>query len=99
MKTIPFTQYLLPYGEKKQITIDLPDECWDKFLELKAAGCEMTAEVLRTGECSFCIACPSVEGDFDCTVTTNGPGVAEAILKMILDFKIEEFNAWKVEME
>lgn len=95
MKPIPFTQFYQPYGEQRPTTIDLDDDCYDKYLEITKCGCRLTSEVLSTGVCSFCIECPELEEDFEITLVQNGPQVPGAIMKMLREFTTEKFEEWK----
>lgn len=94
MKTIPFTQYVRPNGRQEQVTIDLPDDCFTKYEELRAAGLRLTAEVLSTGHASFCIEDREL-GDFAITLCPNGEKVPETIATMIRSFDRAAFDAWK----
>lgn len=96
MKSIPFTQYLLPKGTRKPVEIEVSDLSAAKFSEAERLGCSMTCERLTTGEISLCIAHEA--GDFDCLVVPEGPGVPEAVETMLLRFTPEAFNAWHMEM-
>jgi hypothetical protein len=96
MKQIPFTQFLMPNGEQRTISIPLEDDCFEKYKEISACGCRLTAEMLRTGECSFCIEHP--DGDFDCRICPNGPQVPILVTEMIRDFTKEKFDNWLMKL-
>ena len=96
MKTIPFTQFLRPNGRRKPVTLDVSDEAAARFYEAEKLGCRMTVEELTTGEASLCVE--HEDGDVDCVVVPNGPGVREAVEAMLLRFSLESFNAWHKEM-
>lgn len=51
--SIPFTQWLLPDGRPRRVTIDRAPEVEAKAREMMAVGLSLEAEVLRTGEVPF----------------------------------------------
>lgn len=98
MIEVPFIQFHLPDGRQSKTTIKLDDTVSTKLEEIKNAGCRLTAEILTTGVCSFCIEKPEI-GDFDMELSPNGPGVKEAVTKMILRFSPKDFQVWEMKME
>lgn len=50
MFSIPFTQYRIPDGTKRSISIERPQNIYDKAMEIISAGYWFEAEELRTGE-------------------------------------------------
>jgi isoaspartyl peptidase/L-asparaginase-like protein (Ntn-hydrolase superfamily) len=81
---IPFTQYLLPRGRKKQITVTRPPEIEKMAQAIIDAGYWFECEVLHTGECSFTIT--NDEADHAVQVCQNGPNVPETIDKLVTRF-------------
>ena len=81
--TIPFTQFLRPDGERRDVTIDRPPEVEAAALRLFEAGCRFEIEVLRTLEVSMEVVGPAdLDGDrpsLASLVVANGPGVPEAV--------------------
>jgi len=74
---IPFTQFLMPDGRQKPISIKRPKDVVDKALSIIAAGGRFTAEVLGTGAVSLAL---ELEGDdYDLELLDNGPGVPDAV--------------------
>jgi len=94
MKPIPFIQFLRPHGEQRHTEIDLEDDCYAKYEQIKAAGARLTAEIFDGGECSFCIEEPEL-GDYEILIVQNGPKVPVEITKMLRRFDPANFEAWK----
>lgn len=92
MKAIPFAQFLMPNGKRRDETISLEDDCFERYQQIVSCGCRLTAEILGTGQVSFCIEHP--EGDFDCVISTNGPEVPVAISAMLRNFNTKRFDEW-----
>lgn len=91
MKAIPFTQYMLPDGRPREIKIERSDAVADKAQQIIDAGYRFEAEVLTTGDVSFTVTGPmpddkEEEGDVDIEVTSNGPGVFEAVDRLVERF-------------
>jgi hypothetical protein len=81
MSEIPFTQYILPHGRRTSVSIDRPDEISslaERFIE---SGGRYEAEVLTTGHVSL-TACLD-DDDIGIEVVNNGPGVAEAVDRLV----------------
>jgi hypothetical protein len=98
MTSVPFTQFLRPDGRQQEIRLELPDAVEPKLKEIRDSGCRLTAEVLSTGVCSFCVEEPAL-GDFDIILVPNGSKVPEAITSMLLRFDLAKFAEWKKESE
>jgi hypothetical protein len=79
---IPFTQYVLPHGRKREETIERPAEIEalaDKFI---AAGGRYECEILTTGEVSFTAVFCDDDGDeqdVEIEICANGPAVCDAV--------------------
>jgi hypothetical protein len=84
---IEFTQYLLPDGRTKLVTIDRPDEIAFKAQSLIDAGCKLEIEMLTTGEISMSVEREPVNDDDDgvlaMEICFNGPDVPVRVDKMI----------------
>lgn len=81
---INFTQYVMPHGFKKPLTIDRPSEIGvlaEAITMLKTHRFE--CEVLRTGEVSFTCFDIEAEEDIMIVVCPNGISVPPAVDKMI----------------
>ena len=86
---IPFTQYMLPDGRKKDTGIERPAAIEALASKIIEAGFRFEAEVLGTGSVSLTIVGQNEEGeedDLDIEVVENGPEVREAIDRMIMRF-------------
>jgi len=84
MKPIPFTQYLLPNGRTKEITIDRPGdiaELAEKFIQV---GGRFAAEILMTGQIALYAEKEDKEEEpVAMEIIPNGPEVIEAVDKII----------------
>tara|TARA_Y100000310_G_C20240091_1_gene604233 strand:- start:177 stop:479 length:303 start_codon:yes stop_codon:yes gene_type:complete len=100
MKTfnVPVTQFLRPNRCKEQVEGQLNEKYKPQYESLVKCGCRLTAEVLRTGEVSFCIEHPEL-GDFTGEVASNGPESIEKFNAMVARFDEGQFEAWKQELE
>lgn len=82
---IPFTQFMLPDGRRKPITIERPEPIVRKALELISKGYEFHIETLTTGEIHMTIS--DGEDDVACELCQNGPDVPVHVDKMITEFQ------------
>ena len=83
--SIPFTQFLMPDGREKPVTIDRPSGVEAKARALIEAGFRFEIEMLQTGEISMEICDSEGETVLGAEVCGNGPQVPVAIDKMIED--------------
>ena len=90
---IEFTEYVRPHGRRETVHIERPRAVYDKAQAILAAGFHLEAEALSTGHASFTIADRKEEVDVDIEVVPNGPGVAEAVDRMIMRFDPEAARA------
>ena len=81
---IPFTQYLLPHGNKVEVSIARPKEIYDKAMDIIKAGYRLEVERLSTGNISMTIS--DNDGDYDIEVIENCPEVPIAADRMITRF-------------
>jgi len=81
MPDIPFMQFLRPDGERRPITIDMPQEICDLAQEFIAAGGSYTSEVLSTGEVSLAAEFTVDDGrqDIACCVCFNNQGIPQNV--------------------
>lgn len=87
--SIPFTQYLRPYGRKVAVSIEMEPEVEAKAQQIIDAGFVFEIEQLSTGQVSATIADPRTDEDVKyASIVPNGPRVPEAIKLMILEFQI-----------
>jgi hypothetical protein len=88
MTGIPFTQYLLPNGQKRQEWIDRPADIEEKARAVIAAGGRFEAEVLRTGQVSLEVIRDAADGETESVaheICANGPDVPIAVDKLVND--------------
>ena len=83
LKPIPFTQYLLPDGRKRQTEMFVPEALHSKAMKIIDAGYVFESEILTNGTVSLTIADPSIEEDVEIQLCENGPKVKEAIAALI----------------
>lgn len=82
MQAIPFTQFLMPDGRQERVFIDRPDDIAANATIIFAAGYRLECEMLsdyRT--CSFTVT--NDDEDFDIEQAPNGPGVVDAVDRLI----------------
>lgn len=79
--SIPFTQYLLPYGRTKTVTIDMPEDVQNKADFLLKSGCHFDIEILTTGFVSM--TCERGDDLVSIQICENGPAVVESVRKLI----------------
>jgi hypothetical protein len=93
---VKITQFIAPYGEQRERSCEVPDDCGVGYESLKRHGCRLTAEVLSVGMVSQTVE--HDEGDFLIEVTPNGPEVQTALIKMLREFDGAKFEEWLKEM-
>jgi hypothetical protein len=81
--TIPFTQYLRPDGRKRAVEIDRSPEIEAMANEFLAEGGYFECEELRTGHASL-TACHPDSDEVAIELVMNGPGVPEAIDRLVI---------------
>jgi len=82
MNSIPFTQYLLPDGRTRPITIERPKEILDIAEGIIKEGVYFEAEMLRTGEVSLTAEYDDEEGEQETlaiNICENGPGIGDIV--------------------
>ena len=85
MTEIPFTQFLRPTGDTRQTFIDVPHQVALLATRFIEEGGGYTSELLRTGEVSLCaeFTVNNERQDVACIYTRNGPGIEEAVEKLV----------------
>lgn len=83
--SIPFTQYLRPYGTPTDITIDRPPHVEALAREVIDAGYVFEAEVFTTGEVSLTVFDLSEEEDVCIELAGDKNGVPAAVDKLVND--------------
>lgn len=95
--TIPFTQYIPPDGLRNSTNFDMATkESWEKAQLIFAAGFRFEVEILSNGKVSASIG--DDNADWALAFHVNGPGLNDAINKMIMDFDIDAMKAKSVAM-
>ena len=85
--SVPFTQYILPYGRKERILFPATQEMADKAKLILDAGYVFEIEILRTGIISATITDPITECDVAIVLASNDETAPLKIKKMIMDFE------------
>lgn len=87
--SIPFTQFLMPDGRTRGVTIDRPAEIEAQAQKIIAAGHRFEIEMLTTGEVSMEIVRDITDPDIDDSIAMeicpNGPEVPTCVDKMIYE--------------
>jgi hypothetical protein len=83
MGQIPFTQYLLPNGERKATSIEMDDSISALADELIAKGYRFECEILTTSDVSLTCVDPEDTGDIAMVICKNGPDVPTFVEKLV----------------
>ncbi len=85
--SIPFTQYLLPNGETRYTSVDMPKEVEDKAFQIISKGGHFSVEILMTGMISItCEKWSNIEQEeetLSIEICENGPGIDRAVENVI----------------
>lgn len=94
--SIPFTQYVRPYGRKRRMTIDLPPDVEERAQKVIAAGWLFEAEILTTDQVSFSVHNPHSDEPEDVAIRIcdNGPEVP-AVVTQLIDDAIAALAQWE----
>lgn len=84
--SVKFTQFILPHGRTREITISLAPEVETKADKLLQRGYNFEIEILSTGQISATINHSSLDYDAAITVCNNNAEVPLAISKMLMEF-------------
>jgi hypothetical protein len=95
MIAVEFTQYLRPDGRTKPATINVADDLSTHIEVIKRMGARLECEVLMPDMVSLTISDPELEEDFDMELVPNGPGVLDAVDRLIRRFTQEQYHAWQ----
>lgn len=89
--SIPFTQYIRPYGRTREVTLQcLTKKAFLKSQTILSYGLEFECEILLTGESSLTIADRKKEEDLATEVSPAGYGdICKALENLILNFNLE----------
>lgn len=87
------TQFIRPSGRRVEATTQLPDDCQEAYDTMLSHSLRFTVEDLSNGVVSTCIEHPEL-GDFDISLTKNGPEVQAGMVKMLNSFSTEKFQKW-----
>ena len=68
-KTIPFTEYMLPHGERRPIQVPVSDRTYDAAVHLIMEGLQFEIETLSNGYISATITDAIEEDDLVCIIT------------------------------
>lgn len=82
---IPFIQFVAPNGHTREVTIEVAPDVAATARAAIAMGLSFECEVLMSGEASLTITHPE-DGDLDIEVVPNGPGVREAVERLVRRF-------------
>ena len=87
---IYFTQYLLPLGEQRRVSVDRPEEIGRLAEAVTKAGYHFECEMLTTGEVSLTCEGPDPNDAEEIIVLSsriveNGPPVIEAVDAVVLE--------------
>jgi enoyl-CoA hydratase/carnithine racemase len=80
---IPFTQYLMPDGERRKQFFDRPPEVETKAKRLIASGAVFESEVLTTGLVSLTCELLDEEETLAHEICAKGPDVLDAIDRLV----------------
>ena len=88
---IPFTQFLLPNGQKRQGNFERPKHIEDMADFCINKGARFTAEMLQTGHIS--LACEFEDEDITIELSFNGKEIMDSIDKLVTEsFEIIKGN-------
>jgi hypothetical protein len=81
---IPFIQYVLPHGRRKEIAVDRPEEVAAPALVLIEKGYRFECEMLTDMETvSLTVVGPDDDGDIAIELSRNGPEIIGAVDRLV----------------
>lgn len=96
---IPFTQYVMPHGRKRETSIPMPEADYRQWEKVRDAGLTMGVELLSDYvTVSQTIEDRAIGADFDIELCANGPEVPKALSKMLARFDPAKVPAWRKAM-
>lgn len=88
MRSIPFTQYLRPNGQRRKTFFPISDdELADRAEEIMRAGYVFTAELIMATQLVVLTISDDQE-DLAIVISNNGPEITDSIHSMIRDFDL-----------
>jgi hypothetical protein len=96
---IQITQFIPPNGRKEEVTTEVSDECKPQYEAILRNGLRLTAELLRMHNTVSCCIENLKYGDFDISLTVNGPQVQTGLEEMLKRFDEQHYLRWLSEME
>lgn len=85
---IPFTQYLMPDGEKRLGGFNRPPEIESLAAKLSAVGAVFECEMLPTGHVSLTVERDDEDGEVEVMsieVVNNGPEIPAAVDRLVIE--------------
>ena len=83
MPRIDFTQYLMPHGRAKPVSVDRPDDVYQKARELIRAGYHFEIEMLSTGDVHMDCSRDGSDEPLANELCANGPDVPPAVDRLV----------------
>lgn len=83
MGFIPFTQYILPNGRTRKVTISRSTEICDKALIIRKRGLRFECEILSTGQVNFTITGQNI--DVLIKICPNNEKVLEIVDQLVIE--------------
>lgn len=80
--TVDVIQFVPPYGRKKHIPVELPNDVLDQYLAMTSRGIRLEAIILSNGQVSLTVA--GRKENYDLEVVPNGPFIQTALREMLL---------------
>lgn len=87
---LKLTQFLMPNGRRKEISVALPGKLQGRCKEILDEGFTFSCEMLQTGAIALYISDDAAEEDLVCEIAENGPGPQSP--KNVLTRMIEIFK-------
>jgi len=78
---VRFTQYILPHGRKRTLTINRPFKVEEKARQVEVAGGRFEVEILRSGEVSLTVAYE--DEDIAIELVPNDASVPPAVDRLV----------------
>ena len=95
---VDVVHFVKPHGRQVPGQFEISDRVKDEYEELTRAGLRITAEIFLPGQVSLCVE-DYDRGDFLTEFGPNGPGLLEAVEKLIGRFDIDAYHDWVAQYE